>query len=329
MPEGKNIIPVPPEEKANVLLPSVPEVKGNIDEKPTVAAPIEKEKKEEQNLLAAPVIEEKKEKNLTSIEDKKPENIVTEKKEENLTSIQENKPENIAAEKIEKNLTSVEEKRPENIVTEKKEIQPKEEQKLTSPKKDVNEEKRCDILEQLFSFLKVNEVNPTLAGYFAKAIEGICERRKSDLMKYLTIFREHEQNILKHSYNKSLADVIHKLLANDECFRQEESVDEFVEDRKRILRSILQKMRTSSSRDDINNNCAILCNLIEVKQHLPFFISEPVIKEIFDAASSLNPYSISGALTLLTTLNKLKAPPKPAQITNMFSFQMHPGIFFI
>lgn len=315
--EGKNEILASSEGKTDGVIQKEPEVKKeNIVEKPVIVEQIIAEKKEEKAIpidesvplkaQVAPIAETPQP--ITEPAQQKP--VVEEKKEEKLESIKEVKPE-------------------EGPAPEKKVAEPSEEQKIISPikekKVDLNEEKRCDILEQLFNFLKTNEVNPILAGYFAKTIEGICERRKSDLMKYLGIFREHAQNILKHSYNKSIADVIHKLLANEECFRQEETVDEFAEDRQRILHAIIQKMQASSIRDDINNNCSILCNLIEAKQQLNFFISGPVIKEIFDVTASLNPYSITGALTVLTTLNKLKAPPKPAQISNMFSFQMHPG----
>lgn len=194
------------------------------------------------------------------------------------------------------------------------------EEKPQNAEENNKSEQRFDIMETFFGFLKTKEVNPVLAGYFEKTIEGLFEKRKNDVLAYIFKFTEHIDNLVLHSYNKSIADVIQKILANESFFRQEDTVDEFAEQKEKILNLIIQKMKTSKTREDINNNCAILCHLIDTKQQIKYFLSDRVIGEIFAIAETMNPDSIVGAFTLLTTLNRLKAPPKPVPQTSMYSF---------
>ncbi len=85
--------------------------------------------------------------------------------------------------------------------------------------KDEDEEgglQRCPLLERLLSLLNTsNELNDVLAGYVAKGLQALLNKRKDDLLCYLFGFKEHITNLLRLSANKSIGDLLPKILAFD------------------------------------------------------------------------------------------------------------------
>lgn len=189
-------------------------------------------------------------------------------------------------------------------------------------KKDIEAPKvRFALLEKLFSLLNCAEINPVLAGYFAKAMQVLLDKRKLDIMQYIFLYKEHIINILKHSYNKSIAETLNKILSNEDRYMTGTSGEEFINEKQEILKLMIEKMRPNNSIEDITNNCFILCILVDTKQQLPFFMKEETLKEVFKIATSQHPMSLRAGLTYLTTLNRLKnaaGPPQPA--SQQFNF---------
>ena len=169
---------------------------------------------------------------------------------------------------------------------------------------------RYTLLEKLLSFLSpAKEVNAVLAGYFAKVLQALLEKRKLDLLNYIFTFPEHMDNILKHSYCKSISEVLSKILTSEDKFTADMTGDEFVVERQGVLRKMISRMEPSNSIEDITNNCFILCTLLDTKQQLGFFLKEDVLRHIFDIAISAHPMSLRAGLTFFITLNRLRTSP--------------------
>jgi chemotaxis protein histidine kinase CheA len=174
-----------------------------------------------------------------------------------------------------------------------------------TPKK---EEARYSLLEKLLSLLASPEpINNVLAGYFSKVFTAILEKHKYDLLEYFLRFPEHLDNIIKHSYNKSIADLLGKMLVNDEQYDSPSVPEEFGTQKRDIITRLIDKLDSKNSTDGITNCCYILCNLVDSKQYSAYFLSEPVLVMLFKLAESPNPISLRGVLTLMIILNRQKS----------------------
>lgn len=188
---------------------------------------------------------------------------------------------------------------------------------------------RYGLLEKLFSFVNTsNEVNPVLAGYFFKVLQVIIEKRKLDLLEYIFTFREHIYNILKHSYNKSIADVLSKILSNEDKFITGTTGEEYSAEKRSVLDKMVGKMEPSNSIEDITNNCFILCNLVDTKQHLDYFLNPDVIKRIYNIGTTGHPMSLRACLTFfMTTIRTKISASTPNTAVDTFGFGGAPRIF--
>jgi len=185
---------------------------------------------------------------------------------------------------------------------------------------------RYSLLEKLLSFLnKEDDANPTLAGYFSKVMQIIIEKRKLDLLKYIFRYKEHATNIIKHSYNKSISDVLNKILSNEDKFITGTTGEEFSTEKQELLRAMIKKMEPKNSGDDIINNCSILCTLIDSKQYLDYLLSEEVIESIFKLSTSGNPMSLRAGLTLIIVAIRTKLNSDNTTATDTFGFSTSSG----
>jgi F0F1-type ATP synthase delta subunit len=180
---------------------------------------------------------------------------------------------------------------------------------------------RYALLEKLLSLLNCSEINPVLAGYFAKAMQVLLEKRKLDIMQYIFQYKEHILNILKHSYNKSIAEILSKILSNEDKYLTGITGEEYSKEKQEILRLMIEKMSPNNSIEDITNNCFILCTLVDTKQQMQFFMSDEILKKVFSIATSQHPMSLRAGLTYFITLNRLKNASPPSQApSGQFNF---------
>lgn len=163
------------------------------------------------------------------------------------------------------------------------------------------------LLDKLLSILATEEeVNSVLAGYFSKVFNAILERHTNDVLTYIFHYNTHIKNILKHSYNKSISDVLNKLVSFDDRGTGD-TPEDIVEKKKELLVQIVDKMSPNNSIDCITNACYTLCNIADNKQRLDYFFSKGFLEKIFEYARSDNWMSLRGALTLLIVLYRVKA----------------------
>lgn len=188
---------------------------------------------------------------------------------------------------------------------------------------------RYGLLEKLFSLLNTNEeINATLAGYFSKVMQIIIEKRKLDLLEYIFTYKEHAINLINHSYSKSIADVLSKVLSNEDKFITGTTGEEFAAEKQELLKAMIKKMEPTNTGDEIINNCSILCTLIDGKQYLDYLLSEEVIEAIFKLSTSKNPMSLRAGLTLIIIAIRTKLSADNTTTTDVFGFSSASGIFF-
>lgn len=169
------------------------------------------------------------------------------------------------------------------------------------------EDTRYALLEKLLSLLSSSEpLNPILAGYFSKVLGAILEKYKPRFLGYILRYPEHLNNIIKHSESKSIADLLGRLLVNDDQYDSSSTTDEYASQKREIINHLISKMEAKNSIDEITNSCYILCTLIDSKQFFDYFVSEPVLKRLYEIGISANPMSLRGVLTLMVILNRLK-----------------------
>ena len=78
-----------------------------------------------------------------------------------------------------------------------------------------NIQKKFPILEQLLSILDESEINPVLAGYFFKVFEVLIAKNQYNLLLYIFNFNEHLEKLYKHSYNDYIAEILKKIVSNE------------------------------------------------------------------------------------------------------------------
>ena len=95
------------------------------------------------------------------------------------------------------------------------------------------------LLERLLSFRKTEpEVNPVLSGYFENVIKALFSSKKQELLTYLFKNQEHIDNLLKHTYNQSISDIVVALLQMEE----DPSKDGFVESKQNVIKQIVESI---------------------------------------------------------------------------------------
>ena len=72
------------------------------------------------------------------------------------------------------------------------------------------------LLDRLFKFIEVTDgepVNNVLAGYFSKVVSLLINRKQKQIVPYIMSSENKViENLLKHVYSRSVAEVIHRLL---------------------------------------------------------------------------------------------------------------------
>ena len=73
------------------------------------------------------------------------------------------------------------------------------------------------LLDRLFKFIKTDTseepVNSVLAGYFSKVVQLLINRKQKQIVPYVIADENRVvENLLRHVYSRSVAEVIHRIL---------------------------------------------------------------------------------------------------------------------
>ena len=161
------------------------------------------------------------------------------------------------------------------------------------------------LLEQLFSVLNEPEINPVLAGYFLKVFEILLEKKQIDLMNYLFAHKQHITRLLYHVYDKSISEVVKKVVSNEDRYFSGTTGEEFLYEKMEIIDLLIDHLGPSNPTHTILNSGAILTGLIEGRQHLAYFNEPKILKRVFVSLTSLNSGSLCAGIAYITALLKL------------------------
>eukprot|EP00826_Nyctotherus_ovalis_P060951 TRINITY_DN861_c0_g3_i1.p1 TRINITY_DN861_c0_g3~~TRINITY_DN861_c0_g3_i1.p1 ORF type:complete len:468 (+),score=95.70 TRINITY_DN861_c0_g3_i1:1327-2730(+) len=168
-------------------------------------------------------------------------------------------------------------------------------------------------LERLLSFVKTSsEVNPVLAGYFAKTLLALMNSRKNELLAYLFNHEVHIRNLLKHCYNQSIAEVVTRVLA----LEKEADKDEYGKQREQFISDIFEIAANATSAEQIVNTIKLLASLAQASKSTVSFTNKASISTIYKLAISENGSVLREALGYLMNIVKMKVDPSSVQGNN-------------
>lgn len=81
---------------------------------------------------------------------------------------------------------------------------------VTSDEKSSN---KYELFEHFLSFIETNEeLNPVLCGYFAKLFQVLVSSNPKEIFTYIYSHPIVLDNLVRHSYQKSISDVLIRLM---------------------------------------------------------------------------------------------------------------------
>ncbi len=178
---------------------------------------------------------------------------------------------------------------------------------VTSVTCEPQAEDKFELLEFLLSFLNTKtELNPVLAGYVAKTMQALHNRRKNDLLGYLLRFRPHLDNLIAASYSQSLADVLAVILRSED----DESKDPHAKDKKECVETIVKKMLTEKENEErVTAFGHVLSLLAKTSPSTAQFTGEPFVDSFYRLALSGPDLALRAGLGFIVDLVKLKTDP--------------------
>ena len=159
-----------------------------------------------------------------------------------------------------------------------------------------------------------------LAGYFLKVMELLLEKRQLAVLDYVFNFREHMLNVIKHSYDKSVAEVLKKIVSNEDRYLTGTTGEEFLYEKMEVIDQLIDQLDPVNTQQTITNSSSILSGLIESRQHLSYFNDPRVLKRIFIAIATSKPASVCAGITYLATLLRLNMTSAAASAANTEQF---------
>lgn len=157
------------------------------------------------------------------------------------------------------------------------------------------------LLEKLLSLLaEPKPLNPVLAGYFLKVVTALMESCGAKLSRYVLQSEACVSSLISHSYDKSIADVVARLVTIDE------EKDELLKEKQKVVSRIIEELNPENTPESIFNNGYIICMLADTRQHLDYLLSEEALNKLFEYAKAGNPISLRSVLTFFMVLYRLK-----------------------
>jgi hypothetical protein len=81
----------------------------------------------------------------------------------------------------------------------------------------INKDNKFELFEKLLSFLASDqELNAVLSGYFCKVFSSLVTNKPREVYQYMYTHPEHLENLVKHSYQKSISEALIRLLNTSE-----------------------------------------------------------------------------------------------------------------
>lgn len=198
-------------------------------------------------------------------------------------------------------------------VEEEKTTQSSVQQHLLEPeeedKDNTDEEGKYQLLSRLFRFVRTKEtpLNPVLAGYFAKLVTLLINRKQKSLIPY--VFAPGSDcidSLLYHVYQKSIAELLNKFLNIQDHDFETELGEEIKRKQQYVMQELVEKLGPQATEEDNLNGSSILQEMLETKEFYSIICQRRFIQRLIEFAftdsATPSPYSQNAALSVLVAL---------------------------
>lgn len=173
---------------------------------------------------------------------------------------------------------------------------------------DEEEGNKYVLLERLFKFIQTEgeetELNAVLSGYFCKLVSLLISRKHKQLFPF--IFAKEStviEDLLKHVYQKSISEILNKLLTLVDSDHEPEIVAAIQEKQKMAVSYLIESLGPEKSEEHNLNACAIIQDMFEIKEFLNIICHRDNLQKITDFATAgmkeSTKYSKCSSLTVL------------------------------
>ncbi len=172
------------------------------------------------------------------------------------------------------------------------------------------------LLDRLFKFVRnEGELNPVLSGYFCKLVSLLISRKQKQLIPYIYgPDCDIIDSLLNHVYQKSVSEVLNKLLVQLDTDYDEEVLAQIKEKQAMAVNKLVEKLGPDSTEEDNLNASTILRDLVEKKEFFSVLCrKENMVKLVEYSTALLNESQKQSKLSSLLTLNQV--------IQNFIEFQ--------
>lgn len=147
------------------------------------------------------------------------------------------------------------------------------------------------LLDRLFRFLSQEDddepVNPVLAGYFSKVVCLLINRKQKQIVPYIVDdANKVVENLLKHVYSRSVAEVVHRLLHIVESNFEEELSVKIAEKKQIIMASLIDQLNCTKENETDLNAAFILQDMMEQKPFFQILTKRQNMQKMYDIAFS-------------------------------------------
>ena len=153
---------------------------------------------------------------------------------------------------------------------------------------DQEEENKYVLLDRLFKFIRTKEtpLNPVLSGYFFRLVNILIMRKQKQVVPY--IFGDDSDVIdclLYHVYQKSVSEVLNKLLNILGINFDDDMVAKIQEQKQKILNELINKLSKKDSDDEEYINVTmILSDIIEQKNFFSIISKRQNLQKLSEIA---------------------------------------------
>ncbi len=182
---------------------------------------------------------------------------------------------------------------------------------------------RFPVFEKLMSFMHNarmgEELNPVLAGYFAKVLISVIDTRKKDAWKYLMENgKRHVKGMIRHCYNASVADTLIRLL---KCEFNDVIDPAFSRERKEVIEGLV---RAGPGHAEQARSWNVVQLLVPAEIETDFLQSEDVVATVYNGMVQGYDDALEAGLKLLMALVEEEITP-PVQQSLFALFKREPG----
>lgn len=173
---------------------------------------------------------------------------------------------------------------------------------------DDEEDNKYVLLSRLFKFIRTSEeLNPVLSGYFCKLVSLLISRKQKQLFPF--IFSKDStviEDLLKHVYQKSISEILNKLLTLIDTDHEPEIVAMIQEKQQKAVSLLIASLGPEKSEEHNLNASTIITDMFEIKEFYNIICQKENLQKIVDyAIAGMTESTKDSKCSSLSVLNQI------------------------